>query len=188
MKLLAFVAFAVSPLFSAAQAPDPFTITALHSGEVNIHLQPINANSQAFWIGRPTSTFCPNPASECPPGTQTAFIGGSSTLELDDEVPGGQQIYVQSNGALGYTAPHSAVIPAGATLTGFFWTGGAAAGDLGFIGLGATSFIACPTTSGGPPYQIFENVAGGDFSSCIGFDARTTEYSGGDTSAAWEYA
>jgi hypothetical protein len=36
------------------------------------------------------------------------------------EVPGGQQIYVNVNGALGFTQAHSAAVPTGAYIGGFF--------------------------------------------------------------------
>jgi hypothetical protein len=35
-------------------------------------------------------------------------------------VPGGQQIYVATNGALGFTEAHSSLVPPGAYIGGFF--------------------------------------------------------------------
>ena len=37
-----------------------------------IHLQPINANGLSFWIGKPTTSYCPlTPQSSCPKGEKT---------------------------------------------------------------------------------------------------------------------
>lgn len=101
------------------------------------------------------------------------------------EVPGGQLVYVETDGALGFTQAHSANIPAGAVVSTFTVTPGTSFGTLGFSGLGANGFVACPSANGSVPYQIFANVAGGDFTNCLGFDALTTEFTGG--LGAWQY-
>ena len=101
------------------------------------------------------------------------------------EVPGGQLVYVETNGALGFTQAHSAFIPAGAVVSTFTLVPGTSFGDLGFSGLGANGFVACPSANGSVPYQIFANVAAGNFTNCLGFDALTTEFTGGF--GAWEY-
>lgn len=60
-----------------------------------IHFGSINANSGKFWIGKPTSSYCPSSVVEdCEtayPGNVTVFAGGDNTLGLDVSVPGGQQ-------------------------------------------------------------------------------------------------
>jgi hypothetical protein len=94
-------------------------------------------------------------------------------------------IYVETSGALGFTQAHSAGIPTGAVVATFIVTPGASFGTLGFSGLGATGFVACPSANGTAPYQIFANVAGGNFDSCLGFDALTTDFTGGV--GAWQY-
>jgi hypothetical protein len=101
------------------------------------------------------------------------------------EVPGGQLVYVETDGALGFTQAHSANIPAGAVVSTFTLVPGTSFGTLGFSGLGANGFVACPSANGLAPYQIFANVAGGDFTNCLGFDALTTEFTEGF--GAWEY-
>lgn len=93
-------------------------------------------------------------------------------------------MYVQTNGALGYTQAHSAATPAGSVLSPFTFVQGTSFGTLGFTGLGANGFVACPT-NGTFPYQIFANVASGNFDNCIGFDALTSNFTGG--SSAWQY-
>jgi hypothetical protein len=95
-------------------------------------------------------------------------------------------VYVQENGALGFTQAHSASIPAGAVTMTFTLTQlTTGIGVWSFTGLGANSFFACPSANGGSPYQVFVNVAEGNFDNCIGFDADTANYTGG--AAAWQY-
>jgi hypothetical protein len=76
-------------------------------------------------------------------------------------------------------------MPAGAVTSPFTITSGPQFGTLVFTGLGANGFVACPSANGGAPYQIFANVAGGNFGNCLGFDALTSGFTGGV--AAWEY-
>ena len=94
-------------------------------------------------------------------------------------------VYVQTDGAIGYTQAHSAFVPAGAVMSPFSLTEGPSFGTLGFTGLGATGFVACPSANGTFPYQIFANVASGNFANCLGFDALTIVFTGGF--GAWQY-
>jgi hypothetical protein len=58
---------------SAPASPTPFSLIAARSGSP-IHLQSINANGQAFWIGKDTSSYCPTSVvTNCPAGTVTAL-------------------------------------------------------------------------------------------------------------------
>lgn len=97
------------------------------------------------------------------------------------EVPGGQLVYVQSNGALGFTVAHSAGTPAGSVESPFGLTED---GVLTFTGLGATGFVACPT-AGTFPFQIFANVAGGSFDGCLSFTPEAVVWTDGP--GAWQY-
>lgn len=54
----------------------------------------------------------------CKHAPSLAFCSAYPPLQV--EVPGGQQIYVNVNGALGFTQAHSASIPTGAYIGGFF--------------------------------------------------------------------
>ncbi|KAE8445070.1 hypothetical protein EG329_013785 [Mollisiaceae sp. DMI_Dod_QoI] len=95
---------------------DLFTLTASLPGNP-FDGQPVNAAGEAFSLGGSPATYCPTSVgSACPNATGTVFAGMTA---LWVEVPGGQQIYVQTNGALGFTQAHSASIPPGAYIGGF---------------------------------------------------------------------
>ncbi|EIN06515.1 hypothetical protein PUNSTDRAFT_121701 [Punctularia strigosozonata HHB-11173 SS5] len=155
-----------------------------------IHLHPITAANGSLWIGAPTSSLCPSPIppEDCAPGTSTAFVGGQPALGLDVEVPGGQAVFVQSNGQLGFTQAHVPVIPDGATLTGFSWEAiesDEGLGQLSTSSFNATTFSACPR--GDPyPYLVFARVPLLNFESCTNFDAVTVPVPGGGATA-FEY-
>jgi len=89
-------------------------------------------------------------------------------------------VYVQTNGAVGFTQPHSTLTPPGSVLTGFSIKNN----RLLFAGFGATHFVACPVSS--TKYQIFANVAGGDWKKCISFRAETHPFP--YEFATWEFA
>jgi hypothetical protein len=150
-----------------------------------VHLLPLTARGQKFYLGGPgPSSYCPveQVGSACPNGTSTVFAGGDTTLSLGVVVPGGQQVYVAADGALGYTQAHSAYVPAGAIREGFSLVapGANGLGQLEFD----TGFVACPAGEG-QGYQVFGQVQGATFGSeCLGFDALTVAASG---PGAWQY-
>lgn len=161
-----------SPL-SPRETRARFSIIAARSGSP-VHLQPVNANGQAFWIDKPTATYCPPQVSSCPPGDVTVvdFFDGSLSMvcrysirlhllvlsikdpsELlifsaqDVSVPGGQLAYVTPTGVFAFTQAHSASIPPGSVQDGFTLSRAPVNGQLaslGFSKLGATGFLACP--------------------------------------------
>lgn len=102
---------------------------------------------------------------------------------MNTVVPGGQQVYVTSDGQLGYTIAHSASIPQNANTTGFAYTPETEAGTPGSLTFNGNDFVACPTGDAGV-YQIYAASLKTD-SDCIGIAAAAFNYSG---SAAWQYA
>jgi hypothetical protein len=107
-------------------------------------------------------------------------------------VPGGQLIYIRTDGSLGFTRAHSASYPEGAIVGGdltYSKVQGAQFGTLGTRAFGAKGFMACPTGNQG--YQVFAAITNatapqGDLAACLGFDALTIDAT--DTNrGAWQY-
>jgi hypothetical protein len=98
-------------------------------------------------------------------------------------VPGGQQVYVQTDGQVGYTIAHSASIPQGALTSPFEYTPPKDGEALGSLTFNEKSFSACPAGDEGV-YQIYANIDGFTRTDCIGILLGTSEFDG---TAAWEY-
>ena len=99
-------------------------------------------------------------------------------------VPGGQQAFVAADGALTYTGPHSATIPAGASSTGFLYT--AQAGDVrvGILKFNGQDWSACPESDAGE-YKIYATGNEGFAkTACITVVLGTASWNSG---VAWEY-
>lgn len=106
------------------------------------------------------------------------------TTRQDVVVPGGQQVYVNPDGALAFTMAHSAYIPPGSLTSGFTYQPGAAYGDFSAPGGG---FMACPVNGDWQVFVAVHNVTvpSGDVSSCLGFDALTSPYTG--DAPVWQF-
>lgn len=162
-----------------------------------IDLEPIAANGGKFWIGKNTTTFCPEVDNvDCNDlnTNQTIFnyVNGAGTLFLDAIVPGGQQAYItagnetagQAAGELLFTPAHSAATQGPALLTGFVI---AYEAKIQFEG---QDWFACPVDEWGTGYGIWSKArtegsnAGAE---CIEFIWRVTEL---DVNAekAWQYS
>jgi hypothetical protein len=105
-------------------------------------------------------------------------------------VPGGQTLYVEPSGALGFTQAHSAEIPPGAVVGGF-----SAFQNGAFLFSGASAngggWLACPATAeqqgAGQMYQIFAQLPQVTFpSGCLEIEILTVDYQG-QGPAAWQY-
>jgi hypothetical protein len=84
----------LAPLLGAAtaQGQEPFTLNVRWSNSMGTLKGPLNANAGAFWIGKPTSSFCPETVKDCPTAVNTtSFVAQGSKLFLNAAVPGGQQ-------------------------------------------------------------------------------------------------
>lgn len=97
-------------------------------------------------------------------------------------VPGGQQYYVEPNGALGFTQAHSIAYPPGSIF------GGTAAYQNGiFTAPQGSSWFACPVADRPNQYQVFAQLPGVTLSSdCVGFNAYVKAQPQG-TYGAWQY-
>ncbi|KAJ6021193.1 hypothetical protein N7540_006697 [Penicillium herquei] len=185
-----------------------FGVTAARSGSP-IHFLPLTASGSHFYLGGQTSTYCP---SEVVPGcssrTNSTIIYGQSALDV--AVPGGQAIYVDPSGALSFTTPHSAYIPAGSSSGPFTYVPGSSSDPLGswtYSGKGASGFMACPVpasnstrsaaarraaAAAAPTWQVFAaqqnaTVPTGNLGDCLGFDALAVGVNVSSSNVAWEY-
>lgn len=97
-----------------------------------IHLSPLAANGLKFYIGKNTTTYCPEDSAANCAGVNTnqtvfSYLNGAGTVSLDTTVPGGQQVYVtegddtigQLAGELKFTQAHSAATSGPALYDGF---------------------------------------------------------------------
>lgn len=77
------ISFALPLLAAAAPTQDAnpaFGVMSSRSASP-IHLLPMNAAGQHFYLGGEPSTYCPLPDGKgCPPGTSTAFAPGGGSL------------------------------------------------------------------------------------------------------------
>jgi hypothetical protein len=97
----------------------------------------VNADGESFDLGGSPSYYCPTEVEpNCPNTTETIFAPGLGALDVslafksrdfgdtaDNSVqvlvPGGQQVYISSDGELGFTQAHSAYVPPGAYFGGW---------------------------------------------------------------------
>ncbi|KAI3321306.1 hypothetical protein HD806DRAFT_546692 [Xylariaceae sp. AK1471] len=111
--------------FLATAAPvsaDGFSISAWATPCSGVNGAQLNAAKEGFYSGLSgPSTYCPlNPASSCPNVMGTLVSQNMEALMV--EVPGGQQIYVQTDGQVKFTIPHSAYMPPGSITDGWHHT------------------------------------------------------------------
>ncbi|OBT86483.1 hypothetical protein VE02_04930 [Pseudogymnoascus sp. 03VT05] len=108
-------------LSSQVSAEDPITAFTLKAWNPSSTLQgeDVNAAGFGFYLGLDgPATYCPViPDLTCPAANETVVYKGGMSLSVI--VPGGQQTFVETSGAIGYTMAHSASIPAGAYIGGF---------------------------------------------------------------------
>ncbi|KAG6025403.1 hypothetical protein E4U41_001529 [Claviceps citrina] len=148
-----------------------------------IHKKPLAASGGKFWIGRPTSHYCPPQVGQsCPKGRDTSILVSNeyATCSMNVVVPGGQQVYVAPDGSLSFTRPHSAYIPPGSNVTGFGLRGGE-------LVTPSHRLVACPDAAASNVWQIFAPLeAKGPPSNpgrCVEFRAVTAPA----TDPVWEY-
>ncbi|KAJ5194289.1 hypothetical protein N7491_001626 [Penicillium cf. griseofulvum] len=179
------------PLLAAsAPTPEPpanpaFGVMAMRSASP-IHFAQLNAAGQKFYLHGETASYCPEQVQHCPLGKQTVFAPGGGSLDV--MVPGGQQVYIDPNGALSFTQAHSANIPEGSVRGPFHYTADEPWAHYSFAGWGATGFMACPTDD--DRWQVFAaiqnaTVPHGNVDECLGFSAVALTYDG--EIPAWQY-
>lgn len=189
-------AFTLSLASIAAAMPAPraeptkFTGLAIHSGS-DIQYQSLNANGLSFWLGKNTTTYCPEQAGvSCPfdnsnPQTIFSRAPGSNSLALSTSVPGGQIVYIDGTGALKFTQAHSGNTGEGATLQGF--SVDPATGHVQFEG---QDWYACPVGEEHAPgvygiYAVSKITGTNAGAGCTGFAFRPQV--AGDVEGVWQY-
>lgn len=108
-------------------------------------------------------------------------------MSMNVAVPGGQQVYVSSGGALSYTTAHSANIPQDAQRATFNYTPQTSDSGVGTLTFDNQGFVACPAKDAGV-YQVYawipKTEAGSFRTDCDSIGFTTTVYSG---APAWQY-
>ncbi|KAE9366018.1 hypothetical protein N431DRAFT_517001 [Stipitochalara longipes BDJ] len=186
----ALAAFAAAVPATGDTKTNYFTAISTRSGDQHVHLHQINASGQSFYINKGTSTDCPQIKDiDCSKyGNSTVFASHSDgALYMNVGVPGGQQVYVATGGALAYTAPHSSNIPDDGQAATFTYTPQASSGGVGTLVFDNKGFVACPTGDGSV-FQIYAwtpKVDDAFRKDCKGIGFATSVYFG---AAAWEFA
>ncbi|KAK4981649.1 hypothetical protein LTR66_009822 [Elasticomyces elasticus] len=155
-----------------------FTLTASNP-TAPFNGKTIEASSGHFYIGQGPATYCPQqvPASTCGAGDKTVLVLGA----MDVVVPGGQQYYIQSDGAITFTQAHSAATYNLLSYDTRVYLGG------GFFGPNGVDWKACPVAGKAGVWQVFANLASVNFApNCVGFYAVTHDQPQG-TYGAWQY-
>ena len=119
--------------------------------------------------------------SNCPAGNFSALTI-TDCLFLDVGLLGGQQVFVDKNGALGFTQVHEHTIPDSASTAGFTVMPPSELNTPGRLN-GPVTFYACPASATGQS-EIFVGITGVDTTACsdiaIGTDTS-------DGVGAWQY-
>ncbi|EPS40356.1 hypothetical protein H072_5793 [Dactylellina haptotyla CBS 200.50] len=116
-----------------------------------LHGKVITAAEGKIWVGRPTAASCaPNNLNCVPPQDTVIHVWLKTTMSMDAKVR--QQLYVNSKGALIYTAPEA--IMDGSITNGFGIKTGTF-GGLYIMHSNGGKWIACPAKAGQEPYQVF---------------------------------
>ncbi|PTB65578.1 hypothetical protein BBK36DRAFT_4941 [Trichoderma citrinoviride] len=182
-------------LASLATADNYFTI-ALHApNNVLLHGKIINARDKSFIAGAlmPSTRCGINDAAQCPAGVVTLVTRDMSFLA--SAAPGGQFIYVTTDGSISYPYAHSSLRPPGAQIGGFYalpvtFDHGVTVNVLNWRSRDGTSGLwACAVAPGAPiAYQAVLKASTAQFngSGCLAVDGILTQPAG-SSFGAWEY-
>ncbi|KAG6191397.1 hypothetical protein E4U36_000108 [Claviceps purpurea] len=190
---LSFTFTTLLPLLAAAQPIASSAVSlAVNLPGSPLNNQPVVANGGKFWIGKPTSQYCPDNVEKlggCPKGKDTSIWVNSEqgTGSLNVIVPGGQQIYVGVDTSLSFTRPHSAYIPPGSSSVQFSLI------PLNQLAMVGRRILAClppstatDTNESTSAWQVFAprtDEAAPPNRQCVAFVAQTAAAK----DAVWEY-
>ncbi|KAG0645807.1 hypothetical protein D0Z07_7908 [Hyphodiscus hymeniophilus] len=183
--------------FAAAQSvAGQFTLT-IYQPSSALHGQIVNAAGEAFHLGGSPASYCPlTNLTLCPAGNQTIFAGMGAMFV---EVPGGQEVYTTSAGAISYTQAHSASIPPNAYIGDFTnvtvmdnysapvylvnWQAPQTVNSTKGI-------LACPQVAPGNSttvvYQVYANTPAFNQTNCTLVDGLLPHYTPPGVIGAWE--
>ncbi|CAK7272632.1 hypothetical protein SEPCBS119000_005228 [Sporothrix epigloea] len=178
---------AVKPLKPLA-AGTPFSLYVSNPAVMSLDGMTVGACGQQWNAGNKTCSYCPKGAS-CPSSPSTVMLApsGSGPVAMDASAPGGQSVYIDSTGAVGYTQAHSASAPANSTSSGLVVYEHGGLVDLNSAGYG---WAACPSqVDGAYGYTIYSvNKENGEkLSKCTPVNLRAKALPSG-TVGAWQYS
>ena len=169
-----------------------FTLAAANPANSKVDGVAVNACGFQWNVGGSTCSYCPEQVGSCPAGNTTVVTYGGGSTGLSTNVPGGQALYVDAKGTVGYTQAHSAAMPPNATLPGF--AAYADGGGLVNIASGGYGWAACPPTAAGgggganAAYTLIALTADNkkQYSYCIPVNLKIKPVAKG-TVGAWQY-
>ncbi|KAI1145219.1 hypothetical protein F4825DRAFT_474644 [Nemania diffusa] len=111
--------FLLSLVTAGLVSADVFSINAFIPGS-SIDGSLLHASHHGLYSGlTEPATYCPlNPPSDCPQVAGTLVTQNMGAMAV--AVAGGQQIYIQADGQVKYSIPHSAYIPPGSIRSGWY--------------------------------------------------------------------
>ena len=173
----------------------PFGLIVAHSGSP-IHLSTINANHNMFLVGKPTNAFCPPEVARvvndqgknvCDSVRNvTAIDVNGLRAGMDTVVPGGQQIYLNEDGALSFTTAHTHALGEKDLDFGFHYekADNAQYGTFKFQGV---PWFACPK-AGVEQFQIYANREGArSMDGCLDISINAVDSPNPEGKGAWQY-
>ncbi|CAK7564079.1 MAG: hypothetical protein SEPTF4163_001962 [Sporothrix epigloea] len=125
----------------------PFSLIVSNPAVMALDGMTVGACDQQFNAGNKTCSYCPQGAA-CPASASTVLLAPSDSgpVALDASTPGGQSVYIDSTGSVGYTKPHSAMKPTNATTSGLVAYD---KGGLVNLNSGGYGWVACPSQVNG---------------------------------------
>ncbi|KAI1380091.1 hypothetical protein F4677DRAFT_441416 [Hypoxylon crocopeplum] len=183
--------------YSALASATTYFLTVF-APDTNIDGALLNAAGQGFYSGTSgPATYCPENVKPCPEVQGTLVYEGLAGMAV--VVPGGQSIYVDPSGKVQYTLAHSAYIPAGSIVGGWFNKTVLSDCDptrtvLDFLstdGSNKGGVRLCPDVESfmagtGASYQLYAGTAGFNLDNCIDAVGLNLQQSTADY-GCWQY-
>ncbi|KAI1809012.1 hypothetical protein GGS20DRAFT_468080 [Poronia punctata] len=151
----------------------------------------LNARGGKFYVNEDGNPYCPDGVAslDCSQfnGRETNLVvgGDTGTASLDVTVPGGQQVYLAPDGSLSFTQAHSAYIPEGSTISGFYLDTIDGEGPSPFLFNDDRTWYLCPVGDGSLPQIPYQVVASEEpLEECVRVEIKTYTPEGGPV---WQF-